>query len=432
MKHNLLELSYLVASITFLLGLKLMGHPRTARGGNLAAAAGMVVALLGTVLQASSRQPSREADSIRRRAAALLLDHDAEQGRSELRKLVAAQPEDVDARSLLARALATIAGAEEEAAAHLIVLFERDPFDVANVRRLLDVWARAGRMARAHQLAHLLRCLGHDDDLVRDCLEGCSCRDLILRRGALSESFCAMLRSPLEVPGLDDLLKVLVAALPSLFSSPPLVPARDVDKAELELAARQIGAVFSQSDVRILVDRTLGDGVRYTDASPALLVFGPAAVRAGDRSAWAFHLGGGIELGRRGLASALCWEPRAIKSLLEAAADFGSGAAPTGEPRSSGRAQLDALLDGRGRRLVQDMAPEARQALVGLDLDAAFEAFRESVGRIGLLVAGDISGVVASGAPGRLTELPGARALLRFLVDDRYYAARETLGRGPG
>ena len=391
-----------------------------------------VVALLGTVLQASSRQPSREADSIRRRAAALLLDHDAEQGRSELRKLVAAQPEDVDARSLLARALATIAGAEEEAAAHLIVLFERDPFDVANVRRLLEVWARAGRMARAHQLAHLLRCLGHDDDLVRDCLEGCSCRDLNLRRGALSESFCAMLRSPLEVPGLDDLLKVLVAALPSLFSSPPLVPARDVDTAELKLAARQIGAVFSQSDVRVLVDRTLGDGVRYTDASPALLVFGPAAVRAGDRSAWAFHLGRGIELGRRGLASALCWEPRAIKSLLEAAADFGSGAAPTGEPRSSGRTQLDALLDGRGRRVVQDMAPEARQALVGLDLEAAFEAFRESVGRIGLLVAGDISGVVASGAPGRLTELPGARALLRFLVDDRYYAARETLGRGPG
>ena len=49
MKHNLLELSYLVASITFLLGLKLMGHPRTARGGNLAAAAGMVVAILGTI-----------------------------------------------------------------------------------------------------------------------------------------------------------------------------------------------------------------------------------------------------------------------------------------------------------------------------------------------------------------------------------------------
>lgn len=49
MKHNLLELSYLAASITFLLGLKLMGHPRTARGGNLAAAAGMVVAILGTI-----------------------------------------------------------------------------------------------------------------------------------------------------------------------------------------------------------------------------------------------------------------------------------------------------------------------------------------------------------------------------------------------
>ncbi len=49
MKHHLLELSYLVASITFLLGLKLMGDPRTARRGNLAAAAGMGVAILGTI-----------------------------------------------------------------------------------------------------------------------------------------------------------------------------------------------------------------------------------------------------------------------------------------------------------------------------------------------------------------------------------------------
>ena len=49
MKSHLLELSYLVGSVTFILGLKLMGNPRTARRGNLIGAAGMVIAILGTI-----------------------------------------------------------------------------------------------------------------------------------------------------------------------------------------------------------------------------------------------------------------------------------------------------------------------------------------------------------------------------------------------
>jgi proton-translocating NAD(P)+ transhydrogenase subunit beta len=44
-----LEFIYLVASITYILGLKMLGHPETARRGNLIAAAGMTLAILGTI-----------------------------------------------------------------------------------------------------------------------------------------------------------------------------------------------------------------------------------------------------------------------------------------------------------------------------------------------------------------------------------------------
>ncbi len=49
MIDSLLEICYLIASITFVLGLKLMGNPRSARQGNLIAAAGMGVAIFGTI-----------------------------------------------------------------------------------------------------------------------------------------------------------------------------------------------------------------------------------------------------------------------------------------------------------------------------------------------------------------------------------------------
>jgi len=46
----LLELSYLIGSITFIVGLKQLSSPDTARKGNLVAAAGMGIAILATVL----------------------------------------------------------------------------------------------------------------------------------------------------------------------------------------------------------------------------------------------------------------------------------------------------------------------------------------------------------------------------------------------
>lgn len=45
----LLPLSYLIGSITFIIGLKMLSHPDTARRGNLIAAAGMTIAIFATI-----------------------------------------------------------------------------------------------------------------------------------------------------------------------------------------------------------------------------------------------------------------------------------------------------------------------------------------------------------------------------------------------
>ncbi len=51
MEYNtfILSIIYLIASITFIIGLKMLGHPETARRGNLIAAAGMGIAIVGTL-----------------------------------------------------------------------------------------------------------------------------------------------------------------------------------------------------------------------------------------------------------------------------------------------------------------------------------------------------------------------------------------------
>ena len=46
---NILTLCYIIGSVTFILGLKMLSNPATARNGNLLAAAGMTVAILGTI-----------------------------------------------------------------------------------------------------------------------------------------------------------------------------------------------------------------------------------------------------------------------------------------------------------------------------------------------------------------------------------------------
>jgi H+-translocating NAD(P) transhydrogenase subunit beta len=49
MESNILTLCYLIGSVTFILGLKMLSNPATARRGNLLAAAGMTIAVIGTI-----------------------------------------------------------------------------------------------------------------------------------------------------------------------------------------------------------------------------------------------------------------------------------------------------------------------------------------------------------------------------------------------
>lgn len=49
MEPSLLSILYLIASVTFIIGLKMLSHPETARKGNLIAASGMTLAIIGTI-----------------------------------------------------------------------------------------------------------------------------------------------------------------------------------------------------------------------------------------------------------------------------------------------------------------------------------------------------------------------------------------------
>ena len=53
-----LEIIYLIASITYILGLKMLGNPETARRGNLIAACGMTIAILGTIFLYNGEIPT--------------------------------------------------------------------------------------------------------------------------------------------------------------------------------------------------------------------------------------------------------------------------------------------------------------------------------------------------------------------------------------
>ena len=46
-----LNIIYLISTVTFVIGLKLLGHPETAKKGNLISAVGMILAIIGTIFQ---------------------------------------------------------------------------------------------------------------------------------------------------------------------------------------------------------------------------------------------------------------------------------------------------------------------------------------------------------------------------------------------
>ena len=53
-----LSLIYLVAAVTYIVGLKMLGNPKTARLGNLIAAGGMGLAILGTIFIYEEQVPA--------------------------------------------------------------------------------------------------------------------------------------------------------------------------------------------------------------------------------------------------------------------------------------------------------------------------------------------------------------------------------------
>ncbi|MDE3249683.1 MAG: NAD(P)(+) transhydrogenase (Re/Si-specific) subunit beta [Bacteroidota bacterium] len=56
MEANILTVCYLLASVSFILGLKMLSNPATARKGNLIAAAGMAIAIAGTIFLYTDEQ----------------------------------------------------------------------------------------------------------------------------------------------------------------------------------------------------------------------------------------------------------------------------------------------------------------------------------------------------------------------------------------
>jgi NAD(P) transhydrogenase subunit beta len=69
LSNYILDILYLAASITFVVGLKMLSHPDSARRGNQVAAVGMTLAVLGTLLF----HPSADIDSGQARMTKLLL-----------------------------------------------------------------------------------------------------------------------------------------------------------------------------------------------------------------------------------------------------------------------------------------------------------------------------------------------------------------------
>ncbi|MBX7181065.1 MAG: NAD(P)(+) transhydrogenase (Re/Si-specific) subunit beta, partial [Bacteroidia bacterium] len=57
MSQSIMSIAYLIGSITFVMGLKMMSNPKTARNGNLVAAGGMIIAILTTILFHSGEVP---------------------------------------------------------------------------------------------------------------------------------------------------------------------------------------------------------------------------------------------------------------------------------------------------------------------------------------------------------------------------------------
>ena len=48
-KKLIIDIAYLLSAISFIYGLKMLSHPKTARNGNMIASLGMLIAIVATV-----------------------------------------------------------------------------------------------------------------------------------------------------------------------------------------------------------------------------------------------------------------------------------------------------------------------------------------------------------------------------------------------
>ena len=51
--NSIVDISYLIAAVCFIYGLKMLSHPRTARNGNIIASIGMLIAIIATTANPS-------------------------------------------------------------------------------------------------------------------------------------------------------------------------------------------------------------------------------------------------------------------------------------------------------------------------------------------------------------------------------------------
>ena len=54
MKELFIDIAYLVSAVSFIYGLKMLSHPKTARNGNIVASLGMLIAVIATVYLGTS------------------------------------------------------------------------------------------------------------------------------------------------------------------------------------------------------------------------------------------------------------------------------------------------------------------------------------------------------------------------------------------
>ena len=55
--EKFVDIAYLIAAISFIYGLKMLSHPKTARNGNIIASIGMLIAIIVTVMLGIDAEP---------------------------------------------------------------------------------------------------------------------------------------------------------------------------------------------------------------------------------------------------------------------------------------------------------------------------------------------------------------------------------------